>query len=89
MRSLRDELSARIAPEYQTYKESAGTEMSAEEAEQRGWEIIQDLVARWAADEREEIGPQLVDDQLAEMTRRGRELAQAWQPVAKAFAART
>ncbi|GHG12651.1 CpaF family protein [Streptomyces filamentosus] len=50
VRSLRDELSARIAPEYQTYKESAGTEMSAEEAEQRGWEIIQDLVARWAAD---------------------------------------
>ncbi|MER5988663.1 CpaF/VirB11 family protein [Streptomyces sp. NPDC001787] len=50
VRALRDELSTRMAPEYQAYKESAGKEMTGEEAEQCGWELIQDLVARWAAD---------------------------------------
>jgi GMP synthase (glutamine-hydrolysing) len=50
-------------------------------------EVDEVIVARWAADERDEIGPDLVDEKLAEMTRRGQELAQDWQPVAQAFAA--
>jgi GMP synthase (glutamine-hydrolysing) len=50
-------------------------------------EVDEAIVARWAAAERDEIGPHLVDRQLDEMTRRGPELATAWQPVAKAFAA--
>jgi len=51
-------------------------------------EVDETIEARWAADERDEIGADLVDRELAAMTRRGAELAQAWQPVAKAFAAR-
>ena len=50
-------------------------------------EVDEAIVARWAADERDEIGSELVDRQLEEMTSRGPELAAAWQPVAKAFAA--
>ena len=50
-------------------------------------EVDESIVAAWAADDRDEIGPALVDRRLAEMTRRATELADAWQPVAKAFAA--
>jgi GMP synthase (glutamine-hydrolysing) len=51
-------------------------------------EVDDTIVARWAADERDEIGPELVDRTLAEMTRQVPELARAWRPVAAAFAAR-
>jgi GMP synthase (glutamine-hydrolysing) len=51
-------------------------------------EVDDTIVARWAADERDEIGPELVDGTLAEMTRQVPALARAWQPVAAAFAAR-
>jgi hypothetical protein len=44
-------------------------------------------VARWAADERDEIGAELVDRGLAEMVAAGPELEVAWQPVAASFAA--
>jgi GMP synthase (glutamine-hydrolysing) len=50
-------------------------------------EVDEAIVARWAADERDEIGADLVDRELAEMTRQGPELARAWRPVATAFAA--
>ena len=49
-------------------------------------EVDEAIVARWAADEREEIGPDLVDQALAEMAEVTEELAHAWQPVAEAFA---
>lgn len=48
-------------------------------------EVDEEIVARWAADERDEIGPDLVDQALADMGRAGPELAAAWQPVATAF----
>lgn len=48
-------------------------------------EVDETIVARWAADEREEIGPAVVDDALAEMSRSAADLARAWQPVAVAF----
>ena len=51
-------------------------------------EVDDTIVARWAADEREAIGPDLLDAALAEMRAATAELAQAWQPVAAAFAGR-
>lgn len=51
-------------------------------------EVDDEIVGRWAEDEREEIGPELVDRALAEMEQAGPELASAWQPVAAAFLAR-
>lgn len=48
-------------------------------------EVDDEIVARWADDERDEIGPDLVDHALAEMGRAGPELVAAWQPVAAAF----
>jgi GMP synthase (glutamine-hydrolysing) len=51
-------------------------------------EVDDAIVARWAADEREEIGPDVVDAALAQMHAAGAELARAWQPVATAFAVR-
>jgi GMP synthase (glutamine-hydrolysing) len=48
-------------------------------------EVDDEIVGRWAADEREEIGAALVDRALAEMEQAGPELAAAWQPVAAAF----
>lgn len=48
-------------------------------------EVDDEIVARWADDERDEIGPDLVDRALAQMHRAGPELATAWQPVAAAF----
>jgi GMP synthase (glutamine-hydrolysing) len=48
-------------------------------------EVDQAIVARWADDEREEIGAELVDRGLAEMNAASAELAAAWQPVAAAF----
>lgn len=50
VRALRRELADRLAPEFQAYKESRGSEMPAEHAEQLGLALINDLVARWAAD---------------------------------------
>ena len=52
-------------------------------------EVDDTIVSRWAADEREEIGAEVVDAALAQMHAAGVELARAWQPVADAFAART
>jgi GMP synthase (glutamine-hydrolysing) len=49
-------------------------------------EVDAAIVRRWAADERETIGAELVDGALAEMTAAAGELAGAWQPVATAFA---
>jgi len=49
-------------------------------------EVDEPIVARWAADERDEIGADVVDAGLSEMVRRGPELAGAWRPVATAFA---
>jgi GMP synthase (glutamine-hydrolysing) len=49
-------------------------------------EVDETIVARWAADEREEIGADVVDAALVEMSTAGPELARAWQPVAAAFA---
>jgi GMP synthase (glutamine-hydrolysing) len=49
-------------------------------------EVDDEIVARWAADEREEIGADLVDRTLVEMRAAGAELARSWQPVAAAFA---
>jgi GMP synthase (glutamine-hydrolysing) len=51
-------------------------------------EVDDTVVARWAADEREEIGPAVLDAALAEMRSAVPELARAWQPVATAFAQR-
>jgi GMP synthase (glutamine-hydrolysing) len=51
-------------------------------------EVDDTIVARWAADERDAIGPELVDAALAQMRAASAELAQAWQPVAAAFANR-
>jgi GMP synthase (glutamine-hydrolysing) len=50
-------------------------------------EVDEDIVARWAADERDQIGPELVDRRLADMVAAGPQLERAWQPVAAAFAA--
>ena len=50
-------------------------------------EVDEAIVERWAADERDEIGAERVDRELADMSRRGAELARTWQPVAAAFAA--
>jgi riboflavin synthase len=44
------------------------------------------IVARWAADERDEIGPDIVDRAVAEMSAAGPDLARWWRPVASAFA---
>jgi GMP synthase (glutamine-hydrolysing) len=49
-------------------------------------EVDEEIVARWAADERDEIGAEVVDAAMVEMTRAGPELARAWRPVAAAFA---
>jgi GMP synthase (glutamine-hydrolysing) len=49
-------------------------------------EVDEAIVARWADDERDEIGADVVDAALSEMARRGPELAGAWRPVAAAFA---
>ena len=43
------------------------------------------IVARWAADERDQIGADLVDRALGEMIAAGSELEAAWQPVATEF----
>jgi GMP synthase (glutamine-hydrolysing) len=51
-------------------------------------EVDDTVVARWAADEREEIGPAVLDAALAEMRSAVPDLARAWQPVATAFAQR-
>jgi GMP synthase (glutamine-hydrolysing) len=51
-------------------------------------EVDDAIVTRWAADEREEIGADVVDAALAEMRRAEADLAQAWQPVLTAFAGR-
>ena len=50
-------------------------------------EVDDAIVARWAADERDEIGPAVVDAALAEMSAALGDLTQGWQPVAAAFAA--
>jgi GMP synthase (glutamine-hydrolysing) len=49
-------------------------------------EVDDAIVAAWADDEREDIGADVVDAALVEMSTAGPELAQAWQPVAAAFA---
>ena len=49
-------------------------------------EVDDAIVKRWAADEREEIGAEIVDAALTEMSAAAPELQQAWQPVAAAFA---
>ena len=49
-------------------------------------EVDDAIVAAWAADEREEIGGDVVDTALVKMSAAGPELALAWQPVAAAFA---
>jgi GMP synthase (glutamine-hydrolysing) len=49
-------------------------------------EVDDAIVERWAADERDEIGPEVVDLALAAMKSAGPELARAWRPVADAFA---
>lgn len=51
-------------------------------------EVDDAIVARWAADERDEIGPEVVDAALADMSAALDDLARGWQPVAAAFAAR-
>jgi GMP synthase (glutamine-hydrolysing) len=43
------------------------------------------IVARWAADERDEIGPDVVDAALVEMSGAMAELTRVWRPVADAF----
>ncbi|HEX2895453.1 MAG TPA: type 1 glutamine amidotransferase [Marmoricola sp.] len=48
-------------------------------------EVDDTIVARWAADEREQLGAQVVDAALAEMRAATTELARSWQPVAAAF----
>ena len=49
-------------------------------------EVDAEIVARWVADERDEIGPAVVDAALGDMLAAGPELARAWRPVAEAFA---
>lgn len=49
-------------------------------------EVDDTIVARWAADEREQLGAQVVDAALAEMRAATTDLARSWQPVAPAFA---
>lgn len=49
-------------------------------------EVDEAVVRRWSADERDEIGPDLVDAALSEMVAAGPELGRAWRPVATAFA---
>jgi GMP synthase (glutamine-hydrolysing) len=49
-------------------------------------EVDDAIVARWAADERDEIGPDIVDRAVAEMSAAGPDLARWWRPVASAFA---
>jgi GMP synthase (glutamine-hydrolysing) len=49
-------------------------------------EVDAAVVARWAADERETIGADLLDRTLAAMTAATDDLARAWRPVATAFA---
>jgi GMP synthase (glutamine-hydrolysing) len=51
-------------------------------------EVDDTVVGRWAADERDTIGPEVLDAALAEMRSAVPELARAWQPVAVAFAQR-
>jgi len=51
-------------------------------------EVDEAIVARWAADEREEIGPEVVDTALAGMRAAAPRLARAWRPVVTAFAGR-
>lgn len=48
-------------------------------------EVDDEIVARWAEDDRDEIGSDLVDRALARMSSAGAELTAAWQPVAAAF----
>jgi GMP synthase (glutamine-hydrolysing) len=50
-------------------------------------EVDDAIVSRWADDERDEIGAELVERRLVEMIDAGPELVRAWQPVAEAFAA--
>jgi GMP synthase (glutamine-hydrolysing) len=50
-------------------------------------EVDDEIVGRWAVDERDEIGADLVDQRLAEMLGAAVELEAAWRPVATAFAA--
>lgn len=49
-------------------------------------EVDEAIVKAWAADERETIGPEVVDGALGEMVAAAPELEAAWQPVAAAFA---
>ena len=49
-------------------------------------EVDEPVVARWAVDERDDIGAELVDRRLAEMGAAGPALEAAWRPVATAFA---
>ena len=49
-------------------------------------EVDEEIVKAWAADERETIGPEVVDGALADMVAAASELEAAWQPVAAAFA---
>lgn len=51
-------------------------------------EVDDAIVARWAATERTEVGPQAVDAVLAEIGRSLPDLTRTWRPVATAFAAR-
>ncbi|MEV4617035.1 CpaF/VirB11 family protein [Kitasatospora sp. NPDC049258] len=50
VRELRRDLADLLAPEFQAYKESHRSEMPAEDAQQLGRALINDLVARWARD---------------------------------------
>jgi GMP synthase (glutamine-hydrolysing) len=49
-------------------------------------EVDDEIVARWAEDERDQIGADLTDAALADMQGAAVELQKAWQPVAGAFA---
>jgi GMP synthase (glutamine-hydrolysing) len=49
-------------------------------------EVDDEIVARWAEDERDEIGARLTDAALAEMRAAAVELQRAWRPVTVAFA---
>jgi GMP synthase (glutamine-hydrolysing) len=49
-------------------------------------EVDDAIVNLWAADERDEIGHEVVDAALMEMTEAARKLEQEWQPVAARFA---
>ncbi|MGN6300618.1 MAG: type 1 glutamine amidotransferase [Angustibacter sp.] len=50
-------------------------------------EVDDAIVARWAADERDEIGPEILDAALEEMSAALADLTRGWQPVAAAVAA--